>query len=117
MNARVSTELSRYAIPECDRKELALVSVLHIAGAAERGELDFQGQPFAQQVFSHLLGEAIAGGFCEGAMLACHGKARAFTDRSMALAAGMVAAIGGHDAVLDIFDLYTMTTTNHGALQ
>lgn len=112
-----SAQLARHAIPEPDRIELAMIGVLHIAGAAERGELDFKGEPFAEQVFSHLLKMAIAGGFRHGAMLACHGKANAFTATSMGLAADMVSSIGGHDAVLDIFDLHTFNHAGYGALQ
>lgn len=112
-----SAQLARHVIPEPDRIELAMVGVLHIAGAAERGELDSQGEPFAERVFSHLLKTAITGGFRDGAMLACHGKANAFTATSMKLAADMVSSIGGHDAVLDIFDLHTFNHAGYGALQ
>lgn len=112
-----SAQLARHVIPEPDRIELAMVGVLHIAGAAERGELDIEGRPFAERVFSHLLAKAIDGGFRDGATLACYGKANAHTPTSMTLAANMVSCIGGHDAVLDIFDLHTFNHAGYGALQ
>lgn len=112
-----SAQLARHVVPEQDRIELALFGVLNIAGAAERGELDYQGQPFAELIFAHLLKQAIAGGFREGAMLACHGKAKACTPVSMRLAADMVRCVGGHDAVLDIIDLHTLNPNEYGALQ
>lgn len=112
-----SAQLARHVIPEQDRIEIALFGVLNIAGAAERGELDYQGQPFAERIFADLLSKAIAGGFREGAMLACHGKARACTPTSMRLAADMVRCVGGHDAVLDIIDLHTFNPSGYGVLQ
>nr|WP_315401769.1 hypothetical protein [uncultured Duganella sp.] len=112
-----SAQLARHAIPEPDRIELAMIGVLHIAGAAERGELDVEGRPFAEKVFTHMLAKAIDGGFCDGATLACYGKANAYTPTSMKLAANMVNCIGGHDAVLDIFDLHAFNHTGYGALQ
>lgn len=111
MTAFTSADLCRYAIPEADRIELAIVTVLSMGGSAERGELDIHGRPFAAQIFDDLLSKAIAGGFKEGAMLACYGKARSFTLDAMDLAAEMVHCIGGHDAVLDICDLHTFNQT------
>jgi hypothetical protein len=112
-----SANLCRYAIPECDRIEIAMATVLLLSGDAERGELDVHGQPFAAQIYADLLGKAIAGGFKDAASLAAYGKAKAFTSTAMELATDMVHCIGGHDIVLDIIDLHTFNPADCGALQ
>ncbi|WP_219117110.1 hypothetical protein [Janthinobacterium sp. UMAB-56] len=112
-----SANLCRYAIPECDRIEIAMATVLLLSGDAERGELDVHGRPFAAQIYADLLGKAIAGGFKDAAILAAYGKAKAFTSTGMELATDMVRCIGGHDAVLDICDLHTFKPADCGALQ
>ena len=112
MSNIASTDLARYAIPEWDRVQYALAAVLMFSGMAARGESNF-----GTKIYEHLLRAANENGFFEADMLAWYGRHNRCSLLTEQIAAEMIQCIGGHDAVLDICDLYAFKPNDYGALQ
>lgn len=112
MSAAASAQLARHTIPEEVRKQYALGAILVFGGAAARGE----DNPGAK-MYAHLLRVAVENGFLEGDVLEVYARRNRYTKCAEEIALSMIERIGGHDAVLDICDLYAFDPTNYGALQ
>lgn len=111
-SADASAQLARHVIPIEDRAIYAQLSILEFSRAAAQGE-----SSHATQIYTHLRRAAINNGFLDADLLESYGRNNRKTKYREELAADMVLRIGGHDAVLDICDLYTFNPADYGALQ
>nr|WP_315249254.1 hypothetical protein [uncultured Duganella sp.] len=107
-----SAQLARHVIPIEDRAIYAQLSILEFSRAAAQGE-----SSHATQIYAHLVRAAEANGFLDADLLGAYGRRNRQSRCREEIAADMVRRIGGHDAVLDICDLYSLNPADYGALQ
>lgn len=107
-----SAQLARHVIPIEDRAICAQISILRFSQAAAQGE-----SSHATQIYAHLVRAAEANGFLDADLLEAYGRNDRQSKCREEVAADMVRRIGGHDAVLDICDLYSLNPADYGALQ
>lgn len=107
-----SAQLTRHVIPIEDRAIYAQLSILEFSRAAAQGD-----SSHATQIYAHLRSAAISNGFLDSDLLEAYGRNNRKSKCREEIAADMVRRIGGHDAVLDICDLYSLNPADYGALQ